>query len=137
MHKSMGDPFFEEFFARIPEDTARSFSDTQLDAIKLAFGARTRCGHPVDIRFSIPFHVRRFYFVLLAGKERRPAERLAWERALRPIWSIANTVFFGLFGILLLGALLGAAYLLKMTLGIDIVPGVDMLPDEQIMRFLN
>jgi hypothetical protein len=137
MHKPINDPFFEQFFARIPKDVALSFSDAQLDAIKLAFGARTSLSHPVDIRFSIPLFVRRYYLVLLAGRERRPAERLAWERALRPFWNFASTVFFGLLAVLVLGAFVGAAYILKMTLGIDVVPGVDMLPDEQIMRFFK
>jgi hypothetical protein len=37
----------------------------------------------------------------------------------------------------LLMSVLGVLYALKMALGIDIVPGVDMLPDEELKRLIR
>ena len=135
--KRIEDPFFKTFFTRIPKDVADSYSDAQLDAIKLAFGARTRGTHGVDVRLTIPLIARRFYVVFLAGAERRPAGRLALERALRPVWTIASAVFIGFFVLAFAGSLLAVLYTLKMALGIDVFPGVDMLPDDKIQRLLR
>jgi hypothetical protein len=131
------DPFIKQFFARIPEDVAASYTPAQLDAVKLAFGARTRGAHAVDIRLSIPLIVRSFYVVLLAGSERRGATRRALERFFSPLWTFANALFLVLFCVFCFLAAVAVLYALKMGLGIDIVPGVDMLPDETLMRWLR
>lgn len=137
MNSKTSDPFFAQFFGRIPGDVAESFDEAQLDAVKMAFGARSRGSHPIDIRMSIPLLTRRFYFVFLAGGEHRPAERLALERALRPIWNFANAVIIVSFVLMFLVALAGGLYAGKRALGIDVFPGIDMLPDQKIERLLN
>lgn len=43
----------------------------------------------------------------------------------------------GLLGSLMFFAALAAAYTLKRALNIDVVPGVDMLPDEEIEALIN
>jgi hypothetical protein len=131
------DPFFRLFFDRIPAGVADTFTDDQLDAIKLAFGARTRGSHAVDIRLSIPLVVRRVYVVFLAGDERRPEMRRRLERAMRPVWTTANAMVILAFLVLLTGATFAAVYAGKRALGIDVVPGVDMLPDKTIERMLK
>lgn len=35
----INDPFLRRFFERVPSDIARSFTPSQLDAIKMVFGA--------------------------------------------------------------------------------------------------
>lgn len=74
-HHGSHDPFLTEFFSRIPAATARSFTDEQIDAIRMAFGARERGMHAVDIRFTLP--VVRRYVVFLLGAERRRGRRRA------------------------------------------------------------
>ncbi|MEE9545197.1 MAG: hypothetical protein V3V55_06360 [Rhodospirillales bacterium] len=137
MISKTADPFIENFFGKIPKDVARTFSDAQLDAVKMAFGARSRGVHAIDIRASIPLIVRRFYFVLLAGPEHRPADRVALERALRPIWTFANVVVIVAFLLMFLASLGASLYAGKRALGIDIFPGFDTLPDKQIERLLR
>lgn len=137
MDKAIEDPFFKQFLARVPKALANSYTDAQLDAIKRAYGARTRGAHLVDIRLSVPWITRRFYVVFLAGGERRPAGRVALERALRPMWTIANALFIGLFILAFIAALMGTLYTLKMGIGIDVFPGIDMLPDADIQRMLR
>ncbi len=131
------DPFVDHFFSRIPADVAATFTAVQLDAVKRAFGARTPGAHTVDIRFSVPLVVRSVYVVVLAGSERRQLTRRAVERAFRPLWTVANTFVFGAFGLFAVLALAGVLYAVKAVLGIDIVPGVDMLPDATLKSWLR
>lgn len=131
------DPFVDQFFARIPADVAATFTAPQLDAVKRAFGARSRCAHAIDIRISVPLVFRSVYVVLLAGSERRRVTRRVLERALRPLWTAANAAAFAVFGLLAVLALAGVLYAVKMALGIDVVPGVDMLPDATLKSWLR
>ncbi len=132
------DPFFRRFFSRVPPDVAETFNNEQLDAIKRAFGSRTPGSHAIDLRFSVPFLRRRsFYFVFLAGRERRSGRRRAWERRLRPLATIGNALTMFFFGLLLLIAVLALLYTLKRALHIDVVPGVNMLPDPTVERMLR
>ncbi len=137
MKPKTNDPFLRQFFDRVPADVAGTFTDDQLDAVKLAFGARTRGSHAVDIRLPIPLLVSRFYIVFLAGGERRPGKRRQLERALRPVWTIANAIVVLAFLVLLTGATFGVLYAGKRALGIDLFPGIDMLPDKTIERMLK
>lgn len=131
------DPFLRRFYERIPANMVPTFSDGQLDAIKRAFGSRTYGAHSVDIRLSIPFVSRSYYVVLLAGRERRSPRRIAWERRLRPLWTFGNSLIVAVFLIMFCLSLATVLYVGKRWAGIDVVPGVDMLPDEQIERLLR
>jgi hypothetical protein len=50
--------------------------------------------HPFDIRLSLPFPGRRYYMTILAGEERRSAERRHHERHRYPLRTVANVFFF-------------------------------------------
>jgi hypothetical protein len=69
------DAFHRLFVSRIGPTMAARFDDEQRAAVKRAFGSRMTGTHPVDVRQSINFFGYRFYFVLLAGPERRTVER--------------------------------------------------------------
>ena len=71
--------------------------------------------HRVNIRLSIPLLFWRFYLVVVAGKERRGAERRAQERRCHPLFKPGNAIAFGYIGmvaLLALGALIGAAVIM-------------------------
>jgi len=126
------DDFIQKFLSRIPEATATSFSEEQLTAVKMAFGGRAWGAHAIDIRRSLPFFGLRFYLVWLMGWEHRNPERIAALRQNHPLFRLGNAIgMVVFFGVLLL-ALLGLLYALKTALGIDVFPGIDMLPDEAI-----
>jgi len=55
------------FLARLPPEVAGSFTPEQLAAIGLHFGMRHRVEHVIDWRARF----LKFYFVVLAGRERR------------------------------------------------------------------
>ncbi|MHA1569957.1 MAG: hypothetical protein ACTSXZ_10840 [Alphaproteobacteria bacterium] len=113
------DLFLQNFFARIPADAAASFSDAQLDAIKLCFGARGWGRHRVDIRLSLPLIWRRYYLVVLAGAERRAPDRLVRDRLMHPVATAANAVAVVAFAVALLAPAALALYGLKSALGLD------------------
>ena len=96
-------------------------SDTTPDAATgaAARGGQWRSDHPVNLCLSIPLPFGRYYFTLVAGKERRSAERRTLERRKHPIATIGNMIVLFVLGTLLglagLGLVqLGTAYILKM-----------------------
>lgn len=130
------DPFLRTLFSRLPRHIAASFSAAQLDAIRTAFGTRGPDAHLVDLRWSIPLGRRSYYLVLLCGRNHRSPGRRALERLLRPMWSGAIAVVVA--GLLTMGAgaIFSSLYVTKRALHINVVPGVDVLPDKTIERLL-
>lgn len=127
------DPFLKTFLSRVPADMRKSFTDAQLDAVKLAFGSRGWGRHAIDLRRSLPTPFGRHYIVVLAGRERRPRER--WLHTTFGKLTFAVMIM----GVVLVLALagLGTAYVTKRALGIDVLPGIDTLDDAQIEQLLN
>ncbi len=71
-------PFIDRFLDGLPRDVADSFTPAQLQAVQRAYGMRYAVGHAVDLRRSVRLLGRRFYVVLLAGRDRHgdaPAPR--------------------------------------------------------------
>ncbi len=81
----------------MPEEVASSFTELQIEMIEHTLEGGKWPDHPVDVRLSIPVLWRRFYFLLLAGPERRSAERRKYERARRPVRAIADMILVALF----------------------------------------
>ncbi len=106
--------FRRRLLANMPEEAATSFTDLQLAMIEHALDSGRWQIHPLDIRFSIPFFWRQFYFVFLAGPERRSPERRRDERISRPIKAVANSVVFALFLMLLIPAAVGTVQIISM-----------------------
>ena len=107
------DPFIEHYFRRIDPRVAESFSPEQQDAIKTMFGARGVARHAVEVRRSVPIGRRRFYLVLLLGRERRTFGRLYSDGSIsRPFNLLGYTITAALW---ILPAA-GAALLLQAVL---------------------
>ncbi len=103
------------FLESMPEEVASSFTELQLEMIEHALEGGKWRAHPVDVRLSIPVLWRRFYFVLLAGPERRSVERRKYERARRPVRVIADMILLALFFVLLLPAVVGSIHLISIA----------------------
>src|SRR5690606_14934 len=93
----------------------------QLHALKLAFGARRWSRHALDLRGTLPLWRYRYYFVLLAGRNKRDGARRDQELGLAAKAMVA-TAFLAFC--LLLG--LVALYLLKSALGINLFPNFSL-----------
>jgi len=70
----------------------------------------TWVSHPIDIRISVPFLHTRYYFTIVAGRERRPAHRRRTERNDFPILTFGNAFF--VLGVTTLFTLMGLAFLI-------------------------
>ena len=119
------DQFIQRFLMNVPPAVASSFSDTQLAAIKHALG----CGwsnHPVEIRRTIPFFGRHYFFVLLGGLERRSPDRIRDDQAKRPLWTFANSLVIGGFVLMMLFSMIGSTFLLNATTNGAILPGLQV-----------
>ena len=119
-----GDPFLEDFFRDLSPALARSFTDEQLRAIKMSFGARERGAHTVDLRFSIP--LLRRYVVLLMGRERRTAKRRRNDRKFHPVATLSNAIAMSAVVIVVAVPVFLAGYGVKSFLGINIMEAGDV-----------
>lgn len=112
------DPNIISLLARMPADEIKdSFTDEQLETLKIAVGAKDWKTHPIDLRFTLPFWGKRFYIVFIAGKSLRSS------RLQKAILRKAEILFISLFilGAFLLSALI--LYLIKSALGINLISG--------------
>ncbi|MFK5894063.1 MAG: 3-phosphoshikimate 1-carboxyvinyltransferase [Pseudomonadota bacterium] len=105
----------KSLLARMPNDEIKdSFSNEQLESLKIAMGARDWKTHTIDIRFTLPIFGKRYYFVLIAGKSIRSS------RLQRAILRKTEILFIALiFSVIFMFALL-IIYLVKSALGINL-----------------
>ena len=115
------DPFVIKLLAKMPVSSRESFSGDQLLALKDALGARKWGQHRVDIRGTVSFWRWKYYYVFLAGRNRRPLSRSARELS---TWVTAFMLALSWTAITLSGLLV--LYLVKSALGIDIIPGFSL-----------
>lgn len=112
------DPVIAKLLDKVPANMRASFSDEQLLALKVALGGRSWGAHALDLRFTLKWWRWQYYFVLLAGRNRRvltDRERRVQRLAMAAALAVFLT-FSALVGILVL-------YLIKSALGIDLIPG--------------
>jgi hypothetical protein len=63
--------------------------------------------HPINIRLTVPLLFTRAYITVVAGSERRSAERRRAEKRLHPLLKLGNVLLFLIFGSLVGLAILG------------------------------
>lgn len=101
------DPFIDHYFRRIEPGVAASFTAEQRRAIKTMFGARGMAQHTVEVRRSLPLGRRRFYLVLLMGREQRTFGRLHRDGAISgPFNLLGYAITAGLWLVPAVGAAL-------------------------------
>ena len=115
--KAEQDPFALGLKERLPADLRESFTAEQLNALKIAFGARRWGKHPIDMRGTLGLFGWRYYFVLLIGRNKREMTRN--ERRLSRLGT-ALTIFLFLLFCTMVGLLM--LYLAKSALGINLLP---------------
>jgi len=83
----------ERFFQRLPAAVADGLTVEQRSAISAALAAESKTAPWLNIRFTMPTPVGRWFTKILLGRERRSRDRLKRDRAAHPLTS---------FGIVLL-----------------------------------
>ncbi len=108
--------FGDRLFERLPADLRASLSPEQRAALQQALRQQWR-RHAIDIRHSFGFWRWRWYFVVIAGRDRRELTRRQEK-----FFSMAEFGFWlGYLGFSILLGLL-ALYMIKSALGIDLFP---------------
>ena len=120
-HPVREEPNVQHILERMPKSVADSFNDEQLSHLNTALAGRRWGNHKVDVRGTVSFLRSRYYFVLLAGKDKRDLSRT--ERRIGRI-AMAVTVATFLSVSLLFGLVL--LYILKSWLGINLFEGFSL-----------
>ena len=112
------DPAIISLLERMPKSIQTTFTDEQLAHLKIAIGARQWGNHTVDCRGVVKFFKYRYYYVFLAGRNRRElsAKEQKIARFTQAVILSTAITFIILFVLLVL-------YLLKSALGVDIFQG--------------
>jgi hypothetical protein len=130
--KESSEIFADFTMSRIDRHARESMTEQQLIAVRQALVANSPFNrHAVDIRGSIPLFFARFYFVVLAGRDRRRKTR---EKELRriykgnvPLGYFLSFIVLSFLIALIWMALIVALYWLKREMGIDIFPNIHLL----------
>ena len=79
------DIFLDHYLKRIDSQVAASFTEAQCNALKTMLGYRALEHHAVDWRPTMTLGRRRYYMVLMIGRDRRIAARAdrSWGARLR------------------------------------------------------
>ncbi|WP_041695855.1 hypothetical protein [Pseudoalteromonas sp. SM9913] len=112
------DPAIRSLLERMPKNIQSTFTDEQLAHLKIAIGARQWGNHTVDCRGVVKFFKYRYYYVFLAGRNRRELslneQKIArFTQAIILSFVVTFTILFTLL----------VLYLIKSALGIDIFDG--------------
>ena len=115
------DPVITKLLDKVPADMRGSFSEDQLLALKVAVGGRTWGTHTLDWRWTLKWWRWQWYFVFLAGRNRRTLSQREQQiermgTAIVALVLLLLAVALGTLGVLVL-------YLVKSALGIDLIPG--------------
>ena len=112
------DPVITKLLDKVPADIRGSFSEDQLLALKVAVGGRTWGTHALDWRWTLKWWRWQWYFVFLAGRNRRSLSlrEQQIEHMGTAVVALLLAVALGTLGVLVL-------YLVKSALGIDVIPG--------------
>lgn len=115
MAKITSDPAVRSLLNRMPEEVQESFTEEQLVHLKVAIGARQWGRHSIDSRGVVKFFKYRYYFVFLAGRNRRELN----ENEKKVAW-IFQVVFITILTLIFIIVMALILYLIKSALGINL-----------------
>jgi hypothetical protein len=112
------DPVITRLLEKMPNKVASSFNEEQLSHLRNAIGAREWGKHKLDVRGTVKFFKWRYYYVILAGRNRRSLSEKEVRVARVLTASIVTTfiTFAVLLGLIII-------YLIKSALGINLIDG--------------
>ncbi len=108
------DPAIQKLLERMPAEVQQSFTEAQLSYLRVALGARQWGKHKLDLRGTLGLGSWRYYYVLVAGRNKRSEYRQ------HKAGLLVKTVFLSVLLILSTALGLLVLYLLKSALGIDL-----------------
>jgi hypothetical protein len=130
------DPYTHAILCRIGPETFAEFTpEQQRKLIDSISACRPLQKHPLDLRGVISIFFVRYYFVILAGRDRRRQtiriEGSRRRKVSRTVSLVVSAIFLLLMMTLLLVVFFVIAYLIKCQAGINI------FPDKHLMDFFR
>ena len=123
MHSKQQDALSARILSRVPNNVWSSLTIEQKRGIRTAIDSSENT-HLFAVRSSIPMLSCQYYFAIFFGRERRHKARLQEEGQLDPAEvSFAYIILAGLVLIYGLIPLLLISYIIKSSLGIDLMDG--------------
>jgi len=119
--------------AALPRSAGATFTPEQLAALDVAV-ARTRphrATHKLDYRVSLPLLGRRYYVVLLAGKERRSLSRISGDGQ-NTTWRL-SVAYAILMSVIATGGIVAAVVLLYV---VKSMVGLDLFEEHSVLHSL-
>jgi len=112
------DPVITRLLEKMPKKVASSFNEEQLSHLRNAIGSREWGKHKVDVRGTVKFFKWRYYYVILAGRNRRSLseKEVKVARVLTASIVAAFITFAVLLGLIVI-------YLIKSAFGINLIEG--------------
>lgn len=110
------------FLNKLPLEVAESFDDTQRQAITAALASSSPPNRRVDVRKSFSLLGRKYYFVVLLGKDRRTHKRVRVAQLEAQDKGLRRYLSMGLAGSLLSVVVLSTAYLVVSSVGVNFFP---------------
>jgi hypothetical protein len=132
-NKNSSEVYADYTMSRIDSSVRNSMTTSQLQAVRDALVANQPFKrHSFDIRGTIPFIFASFYFVILAGRDKRrktldKEKHRAFEGNVS-LGYVLSLLFLSFVGAVVWMAILMLLYWVKIELGIDILPNVH-IPD--------
>jgi hypothetical protein len=122
-------PYTRAVLGRIDPDVLASLTEHQFRSIRDAIDlSRPIRRHSIDFRGVVPLGFARWYFVLLAGRDRRGDTRSEEARLRQRLQSALGTLLFiGALLIPLAALLLLFGYALKSFMGVDIITDAHLI----------
>lgn len=110
------------FLNKLPIEVADSFDATQRQAIMAALTSTSAPSRRVDVRKSFSLLGRKYYFVILLGKDRRTRKRVRVAQLQAQDQGLRRYLSMGLAGSLLSVVVLSTAYLVTSAVGVNLFP---------------
>lgn len=122
--RAVVEPYTQTVLQKVDPQVLKTLNLVQLEALSKAIGGMDKHRrHALDIRGTLPLFFSRYYFVILAGRDRRQATRLLEQKRRRDAGLLGVLFSVYCIGCGALMLVLLALYFLKASLGIDLVAG--------------
>ena len=105
----------DRFLGPMDREVANSFTEAQLQELERVLAASSSRRFPIDLRITLPVLRRRYFLTVLAGPERRSAERLKQERAKHRLWTFAHVCSLVILMLLAIPAFIGLFHIFALA----------------------
>ncbi|NEO98657.1 MAG: hypothetical protein F6K58_08245 [Symploca sp. SIO2E9] len=129
------DAYLNQLLTYIPPETAVTFTDEQLKAIKIELSTFIKSEPFANQNDCFPISKNNFFSVPLTTFEQSLGKQPATNRCKHPLLTVAHTLAISTFILLIIASCFGSLILVKRKMNINLFPNIDF-PDEAVADLL-